>query len=839
MLHPSPSGKSVLEAEFKHSVDQAQAASMVANLRVASSALLGKAELLMSALVEETQQLQQRALQRMYALFVLDVFLLLGAYAAIRRYVIAPLQVLSSHCRALASGDYSRRTSFMSSDEIGQLAHALNESAARIGELMSRLDQERKSLVRAEAMFRGLAENTVVGVYVVVNGKSFGFVSEKLAHMFGYEPQEMLSTVTIEDIFPAEELPGIEESIRRRLQGEEESARYESRARRKDGSLFHVEVFGSALQLGGEAATIGIMVDVTARKEAEASARQAELVYQYTSEAIVITDSNGVIIDVNPAFTAITGYTQEEAVGQRMNMLSSGRQDEAFYRAMWHDLITTGRWQGDIWNRRKDGKEYAERLTINTSYVDGSVHCRIGLFSDITQKKRSEAVIWRQAHYDHLTGLPNRQMLHERLQLAMSRSMLTGLPMALIFLDLDLFKEVNDTLGHDVGDELLKQVAERLSTAVRKSDLVARLGGDEFTIVIEDLQDLKKTEQICTKIIASLSQPFTLGDNVTNISASIGVTFFPKDGTEMTDLLKNADMAMYAAKERGRNQVCYFTPAMQETAMVRRQMLRDLQNALSENQFTLVYQPIVDLSNGRVCKGEALVRWMHPMQGIVGPGDFIPFAEDSGLIVSIGDWVFRAATQRLALWREKYAPDFQISVNTSPVQFQRGVLHTTEWLTHLHDLGLPGESVAVEITERLLFDVDDEAKSTLLMFRDAGIRVALDDFGTGYSSLSYLKRFDIDYIKIDQSFVRNLTPGSDDLALCEAIIVMAHKLGLKVIAEGVSTREQRDLLVRAGCDYAQGYLFSPPVTPEEFERFFRSNDPSAVSPAGGDLLQTA
>lgn len=788
-----------------------------------SSELLEKTETFMSSLVHESQQLQHRALRVMYALFVLDILLILGTYAAIRRYVVAPLQILAMHCREIATGNYIMRTNYTPDDEIGQLSRALNDSASRIGELMAHLDHERQSLKRAEAMFRGLAENAMVGVYMVVNGKSFGFVSAKLAQMFGYDPDEMVNSVTIADIFLEEDLSRIEASIRKRLEGEEGSARYESKARRKDGSIFHVEVFGSALRFGGEPVIIGIMVDVTARKKAEVSARQAELVYQYTSEAIVITDAEGVIIDVNPAFTSITGYTREEAVGQRMSMLSSGRQDEEFYRAMWNDLLTTGKWQGDIWNRRKDGKEYAERLTINTSYVDGEVHCRIGLFSDVTQKKRSEAVIWRQAHYDHLTGLPNRQMLHERLQLAMSRSKLTGLPIALIFLDLDLFKEVNDTLGHDMGDELLKQVAERLSASVRKSDLVARLGGDEFTIIIEDMQNREKVEQICRKIISALTEPYMLGENITTISASVGVTFFPSDASDMTDLLKNADMAMYAAKERGRNQLCYFTPAMQQTATVRRQLLRDLHSALNEDQFRLLYQPIVDLASGRVCKGEALVRWMHPVQGIVAPSQFIPFAEDSGLITPIGDWVFRSAVLQLVEWRREFAPDFQLSVNTSPVQFERGGFDTAEWLAHLSEMGLPGDSIAVEITERLLFEVDNDAKNKLMMFRDAGVQIALDDFGTGYSSLSYLKSLDIDYIKIDQSFVRNLAPESDDLALCEAIIVMAHKLGLKVIAEGVSTEEQCDLLIRAGCDYAQGYLFSPPVTPEEFEDFFTSD----------------
>lgn len=807
------------------------AATDTGGLSSASSQVLAKTEALVSGMVEESQAVQAHALRMMYALFVLDAVLLLGTYFTIRRYVVSPLQRLAGYCHQIALGNYDVRNPYLSADEIGQLGRALNTSASRIGELMTRLDRERQSLMRAEAMFRGLAENTVVGIYVVIGGGRFGFVSDKLAQMFGYEPDEMIEAVTITDIIHEDDLARIQDGIRRRLIGQERSGRYECKAVRKDGASFYIEVFGSSVEFNGENAMIGIMVDVTNRKEAEITAQQARLVYESTSEAIIITDPDGFIIDVNPAFTMITGYSRDEVIGERMSKLSSGRHDRAFYRAMWKDLITTGKWEGDIWNRRKDGTEYAEHLTINTAYDGDKVRCRIGLFSDVTEKRRSEAFIWRQAHYDHLTGLPNRQMFHDRLQQAMNRSKRSGRSMALVFLDLDLFKEVNDTLGHDMGDELLKQVANRLSLSVRKSDTVARLGGDEFTMIIEDLEDTSLVEPICRKFISILSEPFALGDSIAKISASIGVTFYPDDGLDMNGLLKNADIAMYASKERGRNQLCYFTPAMQEAAASRRQILRDLEGALDDNQFTLVYQPIVDLVSGEPRKAESLVRWNHPIRGKVSPAEFIPFAEDSGMIVGIGDWAFRTAARQLAQWRDLCSDDFQISVNVSPVQFQRGGVRIAGWLSYLRELGLPGQNMTVEITERLLLEVDDKAKNDLLMFRDAGIRVALDDFGTGYSSLSYLKRFDIDYIKIDQSFVRNLAPGSDDLTLCEAIIGMAHRLGLKVIAEGVETQEQHELLVKAGCDYGQGYLFSRPLPPDEFEAFLRANSASRMARA--------
>jgi diguanylate cyclase (GGDEF)-like protein/PAS domain S-box-containing protein len=555
-------------------------------------------------------------------------------------------------------------------------------------------------------------------------------------------------------------------------------------------------------------------------KQAKADFRMASLVYQNSSEAMVVTDPEGVIVNVNPAFSAITGYSANEALGAKLSILHSGRHDAAFYQAMWQSLLATGKWEGEIWNRSKDGREYVERIVINTSYNDdGSVQCRIGLFSDVTQKIQSEALIWRQAHYDHLTGVPNRKLFQDRLDGAIARSSLSRGRMALVLLDLDFFKEVNDTMGHGMGDELLKEVAARLGKCVRATDTVARLGGDEFTLILEEVEDTEVVERLCRDILQALAQPYQLAEDVASISTSMGVSFYPDDGRTAQELLTNVDLAMYAAKERGRNQFCCFTPQMRQTADKRRRLLRDLVNALREGQFVLHYQPIVELSTGHIRKAEALIRWNHPELGLVGPVDFIPFAEDAGIIVKIGDWAFREAARQAALWRKSYCNDFQISVNVSPAQFMAGGLSDTEWLGHLKALDLTGDSIVVEITEGLLMDATAQVSRNLLAFRDAGIQVALDDFGTGYSSLSYLKKFNIDYIKIDRSFVCNLAPGTGDIALCEAIIVMAHRLGLKVIAEGVETVEQRNLLMQAGCDYGQGHLFSAPVDAESFSTF--------------------
>ena len=566
---------------------------------------------------------------------------------------------------------------------------------------------------------------------------------------------------------------------------------------------------------------IGTHADISVRKQAEESMQLAAMVYQHSSEAMAITDADNLIISVNPAFTRTTGYEPHEVIGHGPGILKSKRHDDAFYQTMWKDITATGHWQGEVWNRHKNGSVYAAFLTINTiSNPDGSVNRRVALFFDITEKKESEELIWRHANFDALTQLPNRRMLLDRLEQEIKKSHRTGLALALLFLDLDEFKDVNDTLGHDMGDILLKEAAQRMCGCVRETDTVARLGGDEFTIILSELEDVASVERVAQDVLQKLSEPFLLGEEIAYISASIGITLYPADATEIDDLFKNADQAMYATKTLGRNRYGYFTPSMQEAAQYRKRLTNDLRSALVEQQFRVYYQPIAELRTGAIQKAEALIRWQHPAQGMISPMDFIPVAEETGMISSIGDWVFKQAASQAELWRAAHNADFQISVNVSPVQFKDENAFPATWFEHLQQLGLSGQSVIVEITEGLLMDAGAGANDKLLALRDAGTQVALDDFGTGYSSLSYIKSFDIDYLKIDKSFVHNLATDSDDMALCEAIIVMAHKLGLKVVAEGVETELQRDLLIDAGCDYAQGYLFSRPVPAEEFEALF-------------------
>lgn len=555
------------------------------------------------------------------------------------------------------------------------------------------------------------------------------------------------------------------------------------------------------------------------RRAAEESMRLASSVYDATSEGMVVTDANNLIISVNPAFTRITGYQPEEVLGKDPKILSSGGHAKDYYQLMWHALKTHGFWQGEIHNRRKDGEEYFEWLTINTIYGEqGQVHRRVGLFMDISKQKHADALIRQHAYYDALTQLPNRRLFQDRLDQEIKKAHRAGQAFALLFIDLDKFKDVNDALGHSLGDRLLVEAAQRISQCVRESDTVARLGGDEFTVILTDVADRIVTERIVQEILLSLSKPFQLMNEKMYISASLGISLYPNDAGDAEKMLRCADQAMYAAKNAGRNRFSYFTSEMQEAAQKRLRLINDLRDALPQSQFQVYYQPIVTMATGSISKAEALLRWKHPVHGMVSPAEFIGLAEETGQIHDIGDWVFKEVAEQVKRWRKAYNADFQVSVNKSPVQFLSERSESGAWIAYLNHLGLSGDSLVLEITEGVLMDARIEVIEQLRKYHDMGMQISLDDFGTGYSSLSYLKKFDIDYLKIDQSFVKNLAPGSDDMALCEAMIVMAHKLGIMVVAEGVETEEQRALLAAAGCDYGQGYLFSRPVPAAEFEK---------------------
>jgi diguanylate cyclase (GGDEF)-like protein/PAS domain S-box-containing protein len=543
-----------------------------------------------------------------------------------------------------------------------------------------------------------------------------------------------------------------------------------------------------------------------------------------TPLAAISWDESFKVSQWNIAAEKIFGYTADEAIGRHpigliVSDLLSEEMDE-IYKAL---MENKGEWRHNNDNITKDGR-VINCEWYNTTLFDGAgkVIGVASLCEDVTARKQSELKIWEQANYDSLTKLANRQMASDYLEHEIKISDRSNKSIALLFLDLDGFKDINDTLGHDVGDTLLLEVARRLNSYTRDVDTVARVGGDEFVVIMGGLDSSHPAERIASDLLKKIAEPFALAQETVFISASIGITIYPQDASDAVEMLKNADQAMYAAKQNGGNSFYYFMPSMQHNAINRMSVISDLRKALSDNQFQLYYQPIVSLANGDIYKAEALIRWQHPERGLIGPFEFIPIAEETRLILGIGDWVFREACQQSAQWRAAFHPNFQISVNTSPVQYKSDAFSAKAWLEYLQALNLPGDAIAVEITEGTLMETGKSIDQILFDFRDANIQVSLDDFGTGYSSLATLKKLDIDYLKIDKLFVDNLAHNSDDLVLCEAIIVMAHKLGLKVIAEGIETEQQRDLLIAAGCDYGQGYLFAKPLPAIEFEALLKS-----------------
>lgn len=758
-----------------------------------------------------------RAQHRWIVFFMLslDLVALCLSYFMLRAWAAEPLRQLMAQGRAFTTGNYRAKSTSAGTSETRYLSQILNSCGLQIQQLDAQLSIQQRNLSQLNALCRSLSHNPLLGVYLSRDGR-FDFVNKKLAETLGYSRAQLRQEFTVDQVFLAPRFPSLTQVVPD-LRSGGSSLRYETRALRYDGKSIDVEICAIPIQLDGRMGMVAVVQDITTRVRNEVTGRLAAVVYENTCEAIVVTDRFGHVVDANPAFSRITGYELDEVRGRTLSILNSGRQDNEFYRKMWREISETGRWQGDIWNRRKNGEDFAERLTISTAWnPDGTVYRHIGLFTDITSHKKREAQMWKQAHYDHLTGLPNRQMFQDRLQQAREQSRRTGLPFALIFMDLDFFKDVNDSLGHEKGDVLLQEVAQRLQRCVRVTDTVARIGGDEFTVIISDISDTSIVERTCRCLLDTIEEPFQLGKNSVSVSASLGITLFPEDGDDAGQLLKNADMAMYAAKACGRNQYCRFLPAMSEAVEARLRFSQDLQKALSEQQFQLYYQPIVDLRTGRVTRAEALIRWEHPQLGLVPPSEFIPFSEDSGLIVLIGEWVFETAAQAAVVLRQELDPAFRVSLNVSPAQFKLNGSCARGWVEYLQNQGIPGDALVVEITERLLLDDQGQALQQLRSLREYGMSVALDDFGTGYSSLSHLKRFSINVLKIDQCYIRNLALSSEDLVLTQAMIVMAQKLGLRVVAEGVTSHEQLDLLNNAGCDFMQGYLCSTPIPADEF-----------------------
>lgn len=603
---------------------------------------------------------------------------------------------------------------------------------------------------------------------------------------------------------------------------------YENRFRmqHEDGHWVSILSRGQSLwneegQLRG--VTVGTHIDISREVETEEKLALAAQVFERGSEGFIVTDPDQRILMTNAAFTRITGYSEEEVLGQRPNILSSGRHDARFYQDMWKTLSHKGLWQGEVWNKSKDGQIYPEWLSISQIRNDkGEVSHYIGIISDISQLKEDQKEIHRLAYYDPLTNLPNRSLLEERAAFALNLAQRGGNNAALLFLDLDNFKNINDSLGHKAGDRLLLAFSQRVGAMVREEDTFARPGGDEFILLLPDT-DANGAAHAAQKLLDLLIRPFKVDGYDLSVSSSVGIALYPDDGDSLNELYTNADIAMYRSKQKGRNTYSFFTPELQTHYVRLMQLESAMRQALADDQFELHYQPQQELDSGATVGVEALLRWHHPTLGTISPAEFIPIAESSGLIVPIGEWVLREAIAQLCRWIEVGIAPPKMSINLSAAQFRQPNLPDLI-LSILEETRLPAEYLELELTESMTMDDPERAVTMINRLHAAGVTLSIDDFGTGYSSLSYLKRFKISRLKIDKSFVSDLDKDSDDRVIVSTIVTLAQSLGLRSVAEGVETLEQREFLRTLGCHDIQGYYFSRPLNARDTEAFLRRSE---------------
>ncbi|MCX7277809.1 MAG: EAL domain-containing protein [Burkholderiales bacterium] len=660
-------------------------------------------------------------------------------------------------------------------------------------------------------------------------------------------PRALLSDIPLEhflgknvmQVLPADAgkviAAGLEDA---RLNGHSEGGQFELQLRH---NLLWFEISVARKDIPGHAEPRFIVLarNITLRMQAELDLRIAATAFN-AQDGLAITDAQRQILRCNPAFTHITGYTEHEAIGKSLHILNSGRHDRAFYQNMWDTVETQGSWRGDVWNKRKNGDIYPDSRTVTAVHdKNGKITHFVNTFNDITQRKAAEEEINKLAFYDPLTHLPNRRLLLDRLRQAMGLGVRNGQCGALQVIDLDNFKTLNDTLGHDVGDLLLQQVATRLTECVREIDTVARLGGDEFVVLLTQLSSYNAeaaahAEAVGEKILQSISQPYQLGSHEHQIFASMGVTLYFGQQDSTDELLKQADLAMYQAKSAGRNTLRFYDPQMQAVVNARVKLEADIRRGLAQQQFVLHYQAQVD-RQGQVVGAEALLRWPHPERGNISPSEFIPLTEDSGLILPLGHWVLHTACMQLKQWSQSpLTQELSLAVNVSARQFRQAdfvesVLHI------LQNTGAPAHKLKLELTESLLVDDVKETSDKMHALKVHGVGFSLDDFGTGYSSLAYLKRLPLDQLKIDQSFVQDLLTNPKDAAIARTVITLGHSLGLSVIAEGVETMEQRRFLATECCDAYQGYFFARPLPLQDFEEWLQLSPRSDMIHSAVDL----
>ena len=562
---------------------------------------------------------------------------------------------------------------------------------------------------------------------------------------------------------------------------------------------------------------LGISTDITEIKQRTEQLRLAGIVLDNTADGVIITNARGHILSVNAAYMKISGFSAEESIGLKPNILITDKQDNAFYRQILKSLKTTGLWRGELWNRRKNGELYPEWLTINAVYnEDGNVNNYVAVFSDISAINQSQSDLERMSHYDPVTALPNRALFNERLQHSLDLSLSYNQFLAVVVLDLDGFKTVNDSLGHSLGDLLLQQASSRFLACVRSEDTVSRLGGDEFALILNNLAHPTDAIIVAKKLLVSLQEPFDLKGTSTLVTASIGISVAPHDAETPEQLLRQADTAMYGAKEGGRNDYRFYQPEMTLRAQERLNGERFLRRAVLNHEFEVWYQPKINLLDNTVAGAEALVRWRDPLQGLIFPGEFIPLAENTGLIIQIGEQVIEMVCRDIRRWADLQIVHGVIAINVAPLQIDRSDFVET-LKSALRAFDLPAHVLEVEVTESLMMASPEHSREVLATLQGLGVTTSIDDFGTGYSSLAYLKLLPIDHLKIDRSFISDLPNDSRDVAITKTIVELGHALGFKIIAEGVETEAQHSFLKQTGCDQAQGYLYGRPMPAADYE----------------------
>lgn len=742
-------------------------------------------------------------------LFSAALILPLGIVVS-RRTFSQPLAKLLTGVEALQRGEYGVQVALKGNDELSTVALAFNDMSESIRERENRL-------VESEERYRSLVDNLPQRVFLKDRNLNYLSCNSRYAKDHDLTPSGIIGKNDT-DLYSrklAEEYRHNDERVLNSGRIEEFEEPYIINDELRIVQAVKSPVRGADNQVTG---LLGIFWDITEKKLADEKLRQSAVVFESTADGVMITDAQNRIIAVNKAFSDITGYSEAETLGNTPSFRRSERQTAGFYEQMWQELAQHGRWQGEIWNRRKSGDVYPEWMTISVVLDEsGVVSNYVSVFSDITNVKQSQMQLDHMAHHDPLTDLPNRTLLADRLSQAIHRAERNGLSVAVLFIDLDRFKNVNDTLGHPSGDLLLQEVARRLQHLLRQEDTVARLGGDEFIVVVEDVERPDFAESIASKIIETIARPFTIHGEELFIGASIGISLYPADDSSPANLIQFADTAMYRAKEVGRNTYQFYTQELTDSVVERLAMESSLRRAIENDQLELCFQPQVELQSGKIIGAEALLRWHHPELGRVSPEKFIPLAEEAGLILPIGEWVLRHACIQAAEWCRDFPGFRRVAVNLSIAQLERSDFVDTV-STVLAESGLSAERLELEITEGMLMQSPDISQMVLCRLRDLGLELAIDDFGTGYSSLSYLKRFPIQSLKIDRSFIMDIPQDPNDEAITRAVIALGKSLQLQIVAEGVETEEQVEFLRREGCQLAQGYFYRHAISAEEMSR---------------------